>query len=173
MKKNGNNFLLNSYLFLLIFNIFNRECNIIIDTRYIILAFCALLLFKYILKSKMNKLKCDKKENNGYSKIFSEIVMFYIVIGLSFIPIFISEIYLDSVVFKNLVILNIFNLVNLFVLYFYRNEINKDKVIKYIKISFIVLGLSMIYSFIFHKIPFSNSNTGISLGSNQFIRKKL
>lgn len=163
-KKNNVKLFFNFYLFLLIFNILNRECNIIIDFRYIIILISILLIIYYYFNKRKIEVVDDKRINN-YSRL---IKLFYFLIIISNINLLFNNIKLNESIYNNLIILNLYNFINLYVLKLYYFYIDKDKVMKFIKISFLVLGLSMIYSFVFHEIPFSDANTGISLGKDQY-----
>lgn len=130
--------ILNMYVFLFIFTMFNREILPLgIDVRYIQIILGILLIAKKMLLI----LKCRMVKTSKVKNITLCIYIYIIIVNLRW---FYSGININSIEFTNMMILNISNLISILVFYSHANSINKDKIIKYTMISCIVLFVSMI-----------------------------
>lgn len=153
--------LFNVYLFLLIFNIINRGFVLLIDFRYIILIMAFIFL---ILGVKEYFL--DKKKNDNRQILFTIIGM-YIVILLSNVNLLNYKFEYIKLDFFDLLILYVYNIVNIMNIHVNSKYININNVLDYFKLSILCLAISMFGSFIFNGLPFS-SYSGIIKGLEHY-----
>ena len=143
-----------SYLFLFIFNMINREFGPLIDIRYIILALGIICIFHSILK----------RTKTSDKKTFGSIILFYSIIAISNISYFNNSLLeVGESDFANLVLLNIFNFINILALYLNSKLITPKIVIKYLKISVIFLTISIIWVALGQVLPFT-TYSGLACG---------
>jgi hypothetical protein len=151
----------NLYLFLLIFNIVNREFVPLIDIRYVIFFLMFLLLF-----NSLRTIKSKKKKINNYN-LFVLIIFLYIFIAVSNVAWLYNGLDVRKSEIINLIILNIFNFFNIVTIYVYQENLIANRLIKYFKISILFMLLSMLIVMFGFTLPLTEY-TGLACGEAHY-----
>lgn len=138
--------ILSLFIFLFVFHMFNKTLNTFIDLRIVIIILGLIILIYNILEVLFRKRRLTYKKNEfkNANKIYVVCLFVYIGVFFSNISWGWNGLIRDDNIYKNLLILNIFNFVSISVIYFNLRKIKINKVVKYIMISGIVLVCSMV-----------------------------
>ncbi|WP_297437723.1 O-antigen ligase [uncultured Clostridium sp.] len=139
--KNLDKKILNTFIFIFIFNMINREFKLLIDLRYLNLCVAGYLIVKAMYKKGIGGIS---KEINNCKKQFWSIVIFYLFIVLSNISWIWNGVNVDIATFMSLTILNLYNFLSIIVFFIYYNEINTKNIVKNIVFAGFILSISMI-----------------------------
>lgn len=133
------------YLQFLIFSIINRSfIPLNIDLRFIVVGL-AIILIVLSLFSILN-VKIDKN-----------MILVLILYGLVIVSFFIKNtVNVDSAIYKNLIILNLYCFFNIMIVFSFSTYINTKKVWKYLSFAWYFLFFSVIFSALGFKLPFND-----------------
>lgn len=133
-----------TYLFLFIFNMFNREFNLFIDIRYIIITLGLITLFNGIY----NKIKQKNIIYMLKDKYFIVLNIFFIFVILSSLNWLNNGLEINSDVFFDSLILTMYNYIFCINIYFNIEHIDISKIVQYINISLIFLFISIVLTYV-------------------------
>ncbi|MDU5107879.1 glycosyltransferase [Clostridium sp.] len=142
--ENIKKYLLNSFIFIFVISMFNREfLPFGIDLRYIQVLLAIILIgdgMYRLYKSKDEKIKAIKISN-----LLIIISIFYLYIMFVNVRWLNNGLIINMSDFMNMIILNISNFLSILVFYLYRKDLNNDFIKNFIIISGVLLIISMIF----------------------------
>lgn len=159
-KKNYDIVIFNIYIYMLIFNIVNREFVFLFDIRYIILILALFLIINKITKGKI-------KINFINKKTLILFILFYFFMNISNIMLIFNNLNTNKVDFYHLIILHLFNFINIVALYLNSSLFNTKILLNSFKFSILFLSISILALLLGGTLPFLEFN-GIVCGGSHF-----